>query len=346
MSFTELSFSIPASRALFLAGSSTEWKSKYLENSQSKRPLPRLFDVMHDINLLEDHSEDCDINLGYMAVLNGYWGQVRAVGESSRFHDNGGKGESIHLLWIKTQQRELYRELENFRDRLLNAARPESGLIMTAELFLMVLCISPDELQRFAGKSGQDAASQALETLERWSVTESARRAVWHSGQIFRWASLMPPAELRDFYAVVVYFASLALWAYGHLSSPGMRDATEQTRSTRQTDKARNDLSQVNLLGTKSRETKTFISTGQGTPILTLAGLLSMHGLAESGNVSVVPLSSPNAVLKMARNLYRSNFPILEEPLPPLVENLGNLMRDLGSLPENRFSRCASPVEK
>lgn len=32
MSFAELSFSLPASRALFLANSAAEWKSKYLEH--------------------------------------------------------------------------------------------------------------------------------------------------------------------------------------------------------------------------------------------------------------------------------------------------------------------------
>lgn len=32
MSFAELSFSLPASRALFLANSATDWKSKYLEH--------------------------------------------------------------------------------------------------------------------------------------------------------------------------------------------------------------------------------------------------------------------------------------------------------------------------
>lgn len=59
-----------------------------------------------------------------------------------------------------------------------------------------------------------------------------------------------------------------------------------------------------------------------------------------------VPLSNRKAVLNMARNIYQGNFPVLEEPLPPLVENLSNFMRDLSSLSESRFSRCASPVEK
>ncbi|TGO07810.1 hypothetical protein BTUL_0244g00070 [Botrytis tulipae] len=347
----ELSFSVPASRELFLAESAADWKSVYMGKSHSSVvPPPRLIDIMHNSCSLEDQDESWDVDLCYEAALNGFWGQIWAIGESTRFHGIDGNKDSVHRLWITTQQRELYREVENFRDRILGRAKIPSGLNITAELFLLALCVSPDELQRFAGKSGQEAASQSLKSLERWYTTERARKAIWHAGQIFHWASLMAPAQLRDFYTVAVYFASLTMWAYGHLSNSITRESNHETKKTRDSPQ-----SEINLIGPGSRETRTFISSGQGTPVLILAPRNSTDIDATTGrsetedftlNNAKIRLSNPNEVLKMARDLYRSNFPIPEEPLPPLVENCSNLMRDLSCVPESRFSRCASPTEK
>ncbi|ESZ93895.1 hypothetical protein SBOR_5716 [Sclerotinia borealis F-4128] len=348
ISFTELSFSIPASRELFLAESAADWKLKYVEILHSPpTPPPRLINIKHNLCSLEEYRELCDVNLCYEALLNGFWGQIWAIGESTRFHAIEENGDSVHRLWITTQQRELYREIESFRDLISGRIQPQPGLIITAEMFLMALCVSPDELQRFAGKSGQEAASQSLESLQRWYTTEHARKAIWHAGQIFHWSSLMSPAQLRDFHAVALYFASLAMWAYGHLSNGLARESSDQPQRTRDSTQP-----EVNLIGSDSHKTRAFISNGQGIPVLILApgNALNVPVIPEDDNFissnEPVALSNPNAVLKMARNLYRSNFPILDEPLPPLVENLSNLMRDLSSLPESRFSRCASPVEK
>lgn len=79
----------------------------------------------------------------------------------------------------------------------------------------------------------------------------------------FRWASLMSPAQLRDFYAVALYFASLAMWAYGHLSNSNARDSIHQPPKPRDSSQP-----EINLIGSDSRETRAFISHGQGRPIL------------------------------------------------------------------------------
>ncbi|KAM0134050.1 hypothetical protein ACHAO1_005878 [Botrytis cinerea] len=351
MNFTELSFSVPASRELFLAESATDWKSKYMKKLHSPVvPPPRLIDFMHNFCGLENMDESWDIDLCCEAALNGFWGQIWAVGESTRFHGIDENRDSVHRLWITTQQRELYREVESFRERALLRTNSPIGFEFTAELFLLALCVSPDELQRFAGKSGQEAASLSLKSLERWYTTERARRAIWHAGQIFNCASFMAPAQLRDFHAVALYFASLTMWAYGHLSNSLTRESNNEINKTR-------DYSQpeINLMGPDSRETRTFISTGQGAAILIRAprnalDINNTTGTSENDDFTLnnekIQLSNPNSVLKMARDLFRSNFPILEEPLPPLVENCSNLMRDLSDVPESRFSRCVSPVEK
>ncbi|KAK6598902.1 hypothetical protein H4I96_08106 [Botrytis cinerea] len=324
MNFTELSFS-------------------YMKKLHSPVvPPPRLIDFMHNFCGLENMDESWDIDLCCEAALNGFWGQIWAVGESTRFHGIDENRDSVHRLWITTQQRELYREVESFRERALLRTNSPIGFEFTAELFFAGF--------RFAGKSGQEAASLSLKSLERWYTTERARRAIWHAGQIFNCASFMAPAQLRDFHAVALYFASLTMWAYGHLSNSLTRESNNEINKTR-------DYSQpeINLMGPDSRETRTFISTGQGAAILirvprNALDINNTTGTSENDDFTLnnekIQLSNPNLVLKTARDLFRSNFPILEEPLPPLVENCSNLMRDLSDVPESRFSRCVSPVDK
>ena len=99
--------------------------------------------------------------------------------------------------------------------------------------------------------------------------------------------------------------------------------------------------------GPETRETRAFLSGHLDSPALTLVKSLepSIDGFGGSA-ATVVKLADPNAALKIARDLYRSNFPVMDGPLPPLVENMGDLMRDLSSLPDSRFSRCPSPAER
>jgi hypothetical protein len=209
----------------------------------------------------------------------------------------------------------------------------------------MILHVSAEELTRFAGKYGEEAASRAFVSLDKWSATEQARKAVWHAGQVLRWAAVMPPAELRDFYAIAVYFASLALWAFGHVSAS--KDHTNDPVN-RHTPASLDSTSKSTFVVLNSDETsnaRSFIAGRQITPVLA-AVVFNWHSKRpEAQDGALIQLDDPNAVLQMARDLYRNNFPFKGEPLPPLVENIGNLMRDLGSLPQNRFSRCVSPME-
>lgn len=302
---------------------------------------------MHDLSILEELHDEVDVDLCYIALLHGFWGQIWAYLESSKFYAVGDNSDSLHRLWLTTKHRELYRDIENFKEKLLTAAKQQPKLILTAELLLMSLHVSPEELQRFAGKSGEEAASQALTSLEKWSSTSHARKAIWHAGQVFRAAAVMPPAELRDFYAIAVYFASLTMWAYGYVTAttpPGSERSKAPSLPCR-TPNSSHNISLVLLDGPETRETRAFVASGQGTPALSPASPRFTPS-SHDGHVEFITLGDPNAVLKSARDLYRNNFPVLEEPLPPLVENMGNLLRDLSSLPESRFSRCPSPIEK
>ncbi|KAK0127676.1 hypothetical protein ONS96_007195 [Cadophora gregata f. sp. sojae] len=346
ISFSELSFSLPASRALFLANSAAEWKAKYLEHRTPMwRAPPRLLDALHDLTVLDDLQDECDISLCYMALVHGFWGQVWAYLEGCKFHLVGHNPDSAHQLWLTTQHRELCRDIENFKLNLARVPKNSPDLVLTVELFLMILYVSPEELQRFAGKGGEEAAVQVVPSLEQWASTAHARKAVWHAGQVFRAAVQMPPAGLRDFLAIAVYFASLTIWTYSHLCPSSSRNGSERPKSRLS---HLQDTSSVAIIdGEETRETRAFLSGHLDSTALTL--IKSVEPIIEGfggSNATIIKLADPNAALKIARDIYRSNFPVMDGPLPPLVENMGNLMRDLNSLPDSRFSRCGSPADR
>lgn len=348
ISVTDITISLPASRIFYLAGSATEWKSCFHE--QRVPPLAgasiQLTDVMHDMSVLDHLHSEIDVALCYTAAIHGFWSQIWAFRESWKFYDVDADKDSVHRLWLMTQQRELYQQVKTFEQALVAKPDPPSELLIIIELLLMILHVSAEELTRFAGKYGEEAASRAFVSLDWWSVTEQARKAVWHAGQVLRWASVMPPAELRDFYAIAVYFASLALWAFGHLStSKGSPNGSVNWNNNPVSLDSNGKITFVVLNSDEASSAHSFIAGRQITPALT-AVLSNRHSkLPAAQDGTLIQLDDPNAVLQMARDLYRNNFPFEGEPLPPLVENLGNLMRDLGSLPQNRFSRCVSPIE-
>ena len=83
----------------------------------------------------------------------------------------------------------------------------------------MILHISLEDLHRFAGKSGEEETRKAGEEFAAWAKTKEARIAIWHAGQVFRAAKRLMQAQNRGFNAVVLYYATLTLWAYGHSAS-------------------------------------------------------------------------------------------------------------------------------
>ena len=193
---------------------------------------------------------------------------------------------------------------------------------------MMILHASPEDLQRFAGKFGEDEARKASVEFTEWSKGIESRVAIWHAGQVFRAAKRLGQAQCRGFNAIAVYYASLTLWIYGLMISPS------QTSSTLRSPKERIVLNEV-----EHSSTRNWRSSDDGIPGL---NVVSSDGRSEE----FIPVDATDRILQLAREVYKSNFPSgdagADGSVPPLVENLGNLLRDLGSLPGSRVSRAPS----
>ncbi|KAI1500665.1 hypothetical protein F5X99DRAFT_429343 [Biscogniauxia marginata] len=344
ISYTEICFSLPASRDLWKAPSAQAWRDIYIQKKprSSDTDLPRLSDAMYCMNMLETLEEYVDVELCYTTILYGFWGQIAAYREAVKFYRHGAtpanQRHATHCLWLTSQHQELYRDLGDFHTRLCTSPKALPHLIIVAELFMMILHVSPDELQRFAGKSGEDEARRAAFALEdEWLPSREARHAVWHAGQVFRNARLLPPASLRGFNAIAVYFASLTLWVYGLLScsrsTQGHRHDHDHDHGDKLTTTTTTTTAYVLVDTREDRQTHAFLQLDRGVPGITRAG---------DPLSGVESLSNPGAVLNVARGIFRGSYPVRCEPLPPLVESLGNLLRDLGSGPASHASKLPS----
>ncbi|KAI8161302.1 hypothetical protein K4K49_000467 [Colletotrichum sp. SAR 10_70] len=143
MSFTELSFSLPASRDLWRARTAEQWRSIYIAktNAAPDRTIPRVCEVMHCTEILDDLEQLVDMELCYMALLHGYWGQIGAYREAIKFYTDGmsNKRNTTHKLWLKTQYQELYRDLNDFSTMILTSKRPTAQLAVMSEVLMMTL---------------------------------------------------------------------------------------------------------------------------------------------------------------------------------------------------------------
>ncbi|KAK0656444.1 hypothetical protein B0T16DRAFT_452009 [Cercophora newfieldiana] len=335
--FTELNFSPPASRDLWRAPTAEAWRACYLSKPSisvsGDVPLPRVSDLVYSLATIENLAHIIDLDLCHFVLLNGFWSIITAYRASVKFYHRTTPN-STRPLWLDSQKQEIYHDLSNVSSHVSSSPSSNPELALTAELLKMTLHVSLDTLQHFAGKSGEDAARRASLYLETdWMSRPDARYAAWHAGQVLRCARHMPPASLRDFNAMAVYFSALTLWIY-FLLYRGEADDTEggkghQHQHQYQQQQQRQDI--VILDGEETSQTRAYLQMGHGMPRLRDmpfkdGGVGVGVGWLRGGEAEAAGM-----VLDIARRVLRDNFPVSSEPLPPLVESLSNLLRDLGS---------------
>ncbi|KAM5346565.1 hypothetical protein ACJ41O_009570 [Fusarium nematophilum] len=325
MSHNELGFSLPAAQDLWKANTPEEW----LELHRAKRSphpsgAPRVSDVSDCISFISDPNDWIDIELCCTIALHGLWGQVWTYREAVRRHDSAGSKQhgAEPPTWTKALFQELYNNLLEFSSQIQEMQIFGPELMLLAELFMMMLHISLDDVQQLAGKNGDEEARKAAQLLEDvWFSSPESRYAVWHAGQVLRHARDCKPASLQGFNAMAVYFASLVLWAYGTVSSSGLTNGHQA---------AGDDY--VPLNGKATMESRAFLELGNGTPALAFPGGLRLQ---------MEPLLNPGAALSVARNIFRQNFPVTNEPVPPYIGGLCRHLIDLELGPNGQMASSA-----
>ncbi|OJD34919.1 c2h2 type zinc finger domain protein [Diplodia corticola] len=388
ISYGELCLPFPAARDLWTAETAEQWKSAYFAHrADSPASSICLLDCLKDPKLVASFPGMIDHDFAALIVLHGIWGMVWEFNQL-QLTLKSNSGEYNSSLVMKHRHQELCQTIHHLRISV-NSWRitPSPEITLLLELQLLYLHLSIEDVQLFAGKEDQDDARRVLPALQQWMHDTYARTAVWQAARVLRAAKTFPRKHLRNFWAIAVYHASLALWTYGIIeqattavssgisatctcvSMPGgLSDefyAHETDHSAHSQPTAGNGNSSMTgatttdagsavwLEGPETPDVQRFVTLGRGQPVISNSSMRGIGATSSSGDQRLVPLSDPEATMNVVLETLRKNFgaattkssreEVMTEQqrqkqqetgatglLPPLVENLVQLMRDLG----------------
>lgn len=318
ISYAELAVPFPDSPDLWHAKDAEEWKTLYL-----RRPRPQhqqQLSLMHFLREPIEVPNYYDVHFSYLIILHGLWGMIWQHSQLLLAVSRTGHANAALAL----QHQDLLQTLQRLRINLPadhESPGPQTSLLL--ELLPMYLHSSLEEIQLFAGREDLDDARRVLPSLQRWVDSSASRQAIWHAGQVLRATRSFRPGQLRDFVTIAIYHASLVMWTYS-IVSQAMGGAFSRPKIPTTAVAAKMPVS---LDGPDSVAIQQFITVGKGIPSITRI----RHG-GDAADSGVVPLSDQEAVIGVVLETLKGNFPdsLQEEAPPPLVENLIQLLRDLG----------------
>ena len=311
ISFAELDLPLPEPQEFWLASSAREWKRLYLTVHGIKPSrMPSTNDCVANLDLLVSSKSVIDFNMSCSAVLHALWGMVWEYRKLSllfcgqtRIWDSG--------LALISRWQELTKILDYFR----MICGSECPLLL--DLILMHLHMSLEEIQLFVGLEGAEQAARVHQSVKAWVQSKTSRQAVWYAGQVFRAAKALPLLHLRDFYAISLYHASLAFWAYG--LALRMFGVDNDSRCTMESASNQAGDQVVWLDGEETSAAYRYISLGIGIP-----GLQSAGPSAQSAR-----LNNPTTIMDIIIDTMRQGDREPLRPNSPLVENLITIMERL-----------------
>ncbi|PSR99390.1 hypothetical protein BD289DRAFT_38255 [Coniella lustricola] len=336
ISYAEMTLPLPEARVLWFAKTAQEWKMHHLQiYAGSQTQPPSLCDVFRDMEVLETHMHQIDVQFSISIFLHAFWTFVREYCQTRTVYRWTTYSTTLSLnpsLMLEARHQDHTKVLSQFQQSM---ARKWPYMLlatenMTIDILLMYLHVSLQDLQLFCGKEDDEQARRVLPSLKRWVQEPHSRRAIWHAGQVLRWARELPAGHLQAFSAIAVYHAALALWAWGvvtrAIQSPAFDIHSQQ--------------SVVFLDAPDAGQMHQFVNFGTGRPVIrgfrvTAAaghGHATATGVAGEGSSGAAVHQSfveePKNCMAMVGEIFRGNF--LDGQAAPLVENLCHFIEQLG----------------
>ncbi|KAE8379289.1 hypothetical protein BDV26DRAFT_291456 [Aspergillus bertholletiae] len=307
LSYSELSLSIPCSRDLWAASSAQKWKELYCARfAMGSTRISTLLECIANLDLLECNKAVADASISCLCILCAMWGMVWEyrqfsilLAAQSRYWDNG-------ILMVSRYQ-ELVKMLRYFHMGYKNESKLHLNFI------LMHMHMSLEDVQLLATLEDPKKTSEFPPSIYSWSKTKECRQALWHAGQVIGELKSLPSQRLRDFMAVALYHASLALWAYGMAIS----HATEGDAMSQSNPLSKDMENIIWLDGDDTDSVYRYIALERGIPTL--------HGVQP--HIPSASLADPGAILELVLQIMHKNH--YGEREPPLVENLVHLIEKL-----------------
>lgn len=307
ISYAELSLPLPCCPTLWNALNAEQWRDIFCLHESEAQPSFRtrpMTECVMNMDFLESHQATIDMNLSCTAVLQALWGLSWEYRQMSLLTSTAStctppRSWSAGLLMVSR-----YQQLTEMLNYFKVAYGNETSLFWNTTL--MHLHMSLEDVQLLAtGLEQLDTLGQIPPTIAAWSASKDGRTAVWHAAQIVREARGSRPQCLRDFAAVALYQATLALWAYGMAIGSLANISTAQES--------------IWIDSEETERIQRFISLGRGRPML--------HGWSPQGGF--VDLWDLTAVLTMAIQLMHYNHSGPDTCEPPLVECLIHALQKL-----------------
>ncbi|KAF5556334.1 transcription factor Pig1p [Fusarium mexicanum] len=307
ISFSELKTPLPESSDLWLAKDAEAWKVIYL-SQQRQHTRVTLYDYFRNAAEIDS---SYDGSFCQLVIISGIWGMVWQCLQSVAVLDKPRHSDPALTL----RQQEIVQILHRFRVNMMGdeAGWQDGPVTMMYHLVYMHLHIPFEEVELFAGKGHQSDARNALAVLLDWTNSPESRKAIWYAGQIIRAAEMFEPGRLRGFYTIALYQANLALWAYAVVS---------QVKGTNKNDPVLTQEEMVCLNGPESPLVQRFISRG-------VPSVAVIQPSAPQLGSSPIRLMDREAVVNYVLGILSANFSHVEA-VPPLVENLEQLLDKLG----------------
>lgn len=310
ISFSELKAPMPQSRDLWLAPDAESWKAVYFSKSRIQSNAS-LVDALRDGTEL---GEDYDMVFCNLIILCGIWGMASILQQECVVL--GKPRQMDAALTLRYQQ--ILQILHRFKVHAQGEDDTTSYWDATAhllyELILMRLHVPFTDVELFAGKGDQADARQALSLLLDWASSDESKRAIWHAGQVVRAAERFEQAHLRDFFTIGLYQANLVLWAYAVVSN---------IHGTKTNGSGTSGDIPVCLNGPDTAAVHRFFATGK-------PAMAAIQSKPTSGAEGVlIPILNEEAVVETVLSILSTNFAPWEA-VPPLVENLHQLLANLG----------------
>ena len=317
LSYADLTLPLPEARELWFARTAQEWKAQSLERNAGhiKRP-PSVGDLFHDVHLLTANHSRLDVQFSISIFLHGFWAMILEYRQLSSVHKSRSYANSLGgnpNLLLSSRHQELVKDLQSFHLIAAGWQDMSAREHLLLNLLMMNLHVSIDDLQLFLGKEGEDQARRVYPILQQWVASSEARSAVWCASQVLRYAKFFPRGHLKDFYAVAVHHASITLWTYGVVTRANRRQYVSSQYTAEP----------IFLDSADSIAIQRFIGFEQGRPLI--------KGVLIRGIAADVSLHDPRACMEVSQDVLRANFTQAHEVLPPIVENLIGLIKQLGN---------------
>ncbi|KAF4334662.1 transcription factor Pig1p [Fusarium beomiforme] len=310
ISFSELKTPFPESRDLWLAADAETWKTLYLseERQHSRISLADYFRDSAEIDSTYD-TQFCQL-----IILSGIWGMVWQCLQTIAILDKPSHSDPALTL----RHQEILQILHRVRVNIPEEKVGQDGPVdMLYELINMHLHMPFGEVELFAGKGDQNDARRALPLLSDWTSRREARKAIWHAGQLMRAAEKLEPGRLRGFYTIALYQANLAMWAYAVVSQVNGTDKDVSMRTQ-----------EVVFLNTSDTMlVQRFINKGSPSQA-------AIQPCVARGNTAPISLMDQRGVVDHVLGILGANFSRCQT-MPPLVENLQQLLGKLGRAATN-----------